>query len=100
MSDCVVACPERSGLCTSTFWTVAGGSQIFSYMFNSVILGNFDPSLIFVITGSISVIAIIWFGWLPVPAQPKDQVKEEKTVSAMQSFKALIDLLVKEKRTL
>ena len=70
MSDCVIACPDRSGLCTSTFWTIAGGSQIFSYLFNSIILGNFDPSLIFIITSLISLIAIVSFVLLPEPMKP------------------------------
>ena len=70
MSDCIIACPDRIGLCTSTFWTVAGGSQIFSYLFNSIILGNFDPSLIFIITSMISLIAIVSFALLPEPIMP------------------------------
>jgi len=99
MSDCVLACPERSGLCTSTFWSIAGGSQIFSYLFNSIILGNFNPSLIFIITSAISLIAIISFALLPQPLKPEGYIQANEK-SAKETFMSLIDLLVREKRTL
>jgi hypothetical protein len=43
LDDCVKSSPERAGLGTSMFWTIACGSSVFSYMFNSVILGHFEP---------------------------------------------------------
>ena len=70
LSDLVKICEDRQGLYSSLFWTIALGSQIFSYIFNSIILGIFDPFVLFVITASIVSLALIIFQYLPDPDLP------------------------------
>lgn len=67
MSDCVRLNQERAGFMTSMFWTTVNGSQIFSFLFNSVILGNFEPQVLFILTSLISLVGIFIFSILPEP---------------------------------
>jgi len=75
----VKVCEERSGLYTSLFWTIALGSQIFAYFFNSIILGSFTPLVLFSIASLITFIGLVIFGLLPDPEMPVGyvEVKED-----------------------
>ena len=72
LSNCVRICPEHAGLCTSVFWTIASGSQIFSYLFNSLFLAHFEPKYLFIVTSMISLVAILCIALLPDPVLPPE----------------------------
>ncbi len=68
------------------FWTIVSGSQIFSFLFNSFFLAHFEPKLLFVVDAVISLISMIWIGFLPDPNIPQEESKIENQKSAKESF--------------
>lgn len=91
MTDCIQKVPERSGLYTSIFFSMAGGCQIFSYIFNSFILGNFSASTLFLLDTLISLIPVIVFQMLPDPILPENYV--EKKQNFKESFHGLLHMM-------
>lgn len=65
MSDCVKVMPERAGTMTSTFWMLVSSSSIFGFIFNSVILGSFEPRFLFMINSFISLLPAVFIACLP-----------------------------------
>jgi hypothetical protein len=78
LGNCVKICPEKAGSYASMFWTIALGSQIFAYMFNSIILGHFSAFTLFSLSSTISIFGIIMFGLLPKPVMPEGYVATQE----------------------
>ncbi len=91
LANCVKKCEERSGLYTSLFWTICLGSQVFAYLFNSIILGYFTPLALFTIASCITLIGLVIFGMLPDPEMPDGYLEEKE--DPKKSFEILISLL-------
>jgi MFS family permease len=91
LSNCVKICEEKSGMYASLFWTIALGSQIFSYLFNSIILGFCEPYVLFLVATLITLPGIFNFGILPDPELPQGYVEEKE--SSSESFRILVSLI-------
>lgn len=90
LSNLVMICQEKSGLYTSIYWTITLGSQIFAYLFNSIILGSFDASVLFLLCTGMSLLSIVVYGILPEPQMPGNYV--ESKVNASETFRIMIRL--------
>ena len=73
------------------FWTICLGSQVFAYLFNSIILGYFTPLTLFTIATCITLIGFVIFGMLPDPEMPDGYVEEKE--DPKKSLVILISLL-------
>lgn len=73
------------------FWTICLGSQVFAYLFNSIILGYFTPLTLFTIASCITLIGFVIFGMLPDPEMPDGYVEEKE--DPKKSLEILISLL-------
>ncbi len=85
---------------TSLFWTIVSGSQIFSFLFNSFFLANFEPKLLFIVDAVISLISMIWIGFLPEPFIPPEKAIGNKLKTPKESLQELIKLITSDSRTL
>ena len=90
MSNCFKVCEDKSGLYSGLFWTIALGSQIFAYMFNSLILGLFEPYVLFLLATLISMVSLIIFGLLKDPEMPPGYVAPVE--NSAENFRTLIRL--------
>ena len=81
-------CEEKSGLYSSLFWTIALGSQIFAYLFNSLILGLFQPYVLFLLATIISMVSLVIFGLLKDPDMPPGY--EAQIENSAENFKLLL----------
>jgi hypothetical protein len=97
LSQCVLICEEKSGLYTSIFWTITLGSQIFAYLFNSIILGMFEASTLFIICTLMSFIGIAIYGILPDPELPPNYVETKE--SAAETLRVVIRLFTDKRVT-
>jgi MFS family permease len=77
LSDCIQKASQHSGLYTGTFFTIQSGSMIFAFMFNTIILGSYEPNTLFLIDTIISIVPVIVYALLPDPKMPETKMPTE-----------------------